>query len=172
MFESDYTLLGKHATYTKHLYDSGVFARYIDVYMNGAILGFLNGRKATLDRGSLDRARIYADAFIKEKHRCDFLFRLLMLLDETTACTIEQRVDRAFRQDAQGDIRKEENLKLFHSYVLGGIEVLYEKLGEHSTTRDDYVNKVYGMVKTFKEEVEGIPYDEKISEEMAGYTAR
>ena len=44
MFENDYALFGKHATYVKFLKDEAkVFNRYIDVYMNGAIMGFCTG---------------------------------------------------------------------------------------------------------------------------------
>ena len=40
MFEGDYTINGKHATYIKYLVnDVKAFDRYIDVYMTGAALG-------------------------------------------------------------------------------------------------------------------------------------
>ncbi|MGB4503816.1 MAG: hypothetical protein WBI44_02840 [Syntrophaceticus sp.] len=167
MFENDYTLYGKHATYVKFLHDEAkVFNRYIDVYMNGAIMGFLYGRKSIRDNTSTDRARIYADAFANEKARCEFIFRLIMLLDETPGYTIEDRINRAFRDDADGsDTEKnEKNMELFHSYVLGGIEVLYEQFTKDCTTRDDYINKIYDVVTSFKEEVEGIPYADRIGE--------
>ncbi len=84
MFENDYTINGKHATYLKYLVnDAKVFSRYIDVYMNSAIFGFLHSRSAEKDNSSQDRARIYADAFATERLNCDFIYRLIMLLDET-----------------------------------------------------------------------------------------
>ncbi|MHB8170946.1 MAG: hypothetical protein ACYDG6_05330 [Thermincolia bacterium] len=172
MFEHDYTLVGKHATYTKFLKDEAdVFDRYIDVYMNGAILGFLFGRKSTRDTGSSDRARVYADAFATERMRCDFIYRLIMLLDETTGYAMEDRVDRAFRDDATGDESEKniKNMELFNSYVLGGIEVLYERFAENCTTKDDYINRIYEVVTNFKDEIEGIPYSEKIKEVIADY---
>ena len=33
MFEGDYTIYGKHATYMKYLKEAKVFNRYIDVYV-------------------------------------------------------------------------------------------------------------------------------------------
>ena len=81
MFENDYTINGKHATYLKFLAakNSGakdadetsptaarIFERYIDVYMNAAIWGLLYERTAPKDSGSDDRARIYADAYATE----------------------------------------------------------------------------------------------------------
>ena len=66
MFEGDYTINGKHATYIKYLVnDVKAFDRYIDVYMTGAALGALNDKRAKQD-GSTDRARIYSDAFNTE----------------------------------------------------------------------------------------------------------
>ena len=52
-----------------------------------------------------------------------------MLLDKTTTLEPTVRVDRAFRYDVQED-KKEEfaaNMDLFHSYVRGGIEEMYEQ---------------------------------------------
>ena len=66
MFESDYTIYGKHATYIKYLVnDAKAFKRYIDVYMAGAALGALYKRQAE-QTDSTDRARIYSDAFNTE----------------------------------------------------------------------------------------------------------
>ena len=81
MFENDYTISGKHATYLKFLAVKNskeddtveganaarLFERYIDVYMNAAVWGLLYSRTAPKDNSSEDRARIYADAFAKER---------------------------------------------------------------------------------------------------------
>lgn len=170
MFENDYTLTGKHATYLKYLVnDAKVFIRYIDVYMNAAVVGFLYGRAKPKDNTSQDRARIYADAFSNEKKQCDFIYRLIMLLDETETLTTTQRLDRAFRNDTQLKTEEEKakhdkNMSLFHSYVFGGIEVLYDQFTSGSTSREDYINKIYDISANFKEEIEGISYEDKLKE--------
>lgn len=172
MFEHDLTINGKHATYIKFLVnEASVFNRYIDVFMNGAILGFLYGRKSVKDNQSTDRARIQADAFATERMRCDFIYRLIMLLDETPGLNIENRVDRAFRDDANNDKGEPHlaNMTLFNSYALGGIEVLFEKLTEDCTTKEDYINKVYEVVTNFKEEIDGVEYNSKIREVLERY---
>lgn len=180
MFEHDYTLVGKHATYTKYLAkekdtkgeqgkqsgsNAGLFDRYIDVYMAGAVFGLLYNRMATRDNTSQDRARVYADAFATCREDCAFLYRLVMLLDESTDISPEERIDRAFRYDA--DPKQAENLDknmdLFHSYVLGGIEVLYEKSTEGCTTQEDYISRMYEMMKSFTEEIDGFPYEERLA---------
>lgn len=172
MFENDLVINGKHATYTKFLVtEEEIFKRYIDVYMNAAIMGFLYGRMSEKDSESNDKARIFADVLAKERNRCDFIYRLIMLLDETTKLTIEERIDRAFRDDAKGDKSDTHiaNMRLFNKYVLGGIEVLYEKFTEDCTTKEDYIDKIYEVTKGFYEETEGVEYSDKIKEAIEGY---
>ncbi|MFQ8837600.1 MAG: hypothetical protein ACLR8L_06910 [Oscillospiraceae bacterium] len=140
MFENDYTINGKHATYLKFLAKkmrSGrskpdnpiaaarLFERYIDVYMNAAVFGLLYNRTAKRDNPSDDRARVYADAFANERENCIFLYRMVMLLDKTHR-TIPRRaqVDRALRYDTCYPRKLKSfasNLELFHDYVRGGI---------------------------------------------------
>ncbi len=174
MFENDYTISGIHATHLKYLVnDAKIFIRYIDVYMNAAIIGFLHGRLEKKDNSSQDRARIYADAFATERLKCDFIYRLIMLLDGNAEFSTQQRLDRAFRDDSQmeSEYTKDvhsQNMELFNSYVLGGIEELYEQFTKGATSRDDYINRIYDITVKFKEEVEGIDYESKLKELVCG----
>lgn len=150
MFERDYELKGKHAAYTKYLRDTAkVFVRFIDVYMIAAIIGFLHGRKAERDMSTNDTAMISASVFIRERDKCEFIYRLIMLMDTTTGLTIEQCVDRAFKDDTNEEAVKQ-NLLLFNAYVLGGIELLYERFSSGCTTNDDYINAAYSYVNDFR----------------------
>lgn len=169
MFENDYTINGKHATYLKDLKDNGVFERYIDVYMVSVVIGFLNGRRSFKDSTSQDRARIYADAFATERLKCVFLFRLIMLLDDSRNLSDMEKIDNSFRFDA-GDNRdiNTKNLDLFNSYSLGGIEILYENLLAGGINKDDYIDKAYEYVNNFEDEIKGISYEEKLLELITG----
>ena len=109
LFEDDLTITGKHATHLKFLVkDAKLFDDYIDVYMNAAVFGYLYSKKDEKDNESSDRARIYADAFSTHRMECVFLYRLITLLDDENITT-EERLDRAFRYDANPD--KEEDGK-------------------------------------------------------------
>ena len=171
MFENDYNIVGKHATYVKYLAseikinNNTLFERYIDVYMNAAIFGLLYNRTAQKD-SSNDRARIYADAFATCRSDCIFLYRLVMLLEKSAEITPDERIDRAFRDDADEKKKDklEANINLFHSYVLGGIEVLYEKYTDGCTTQEDYMERVYTLMSDFREEIQGISYGDKLKE--------
>ncbi len=170
MFENDYTIYGIYATHLKYLVnDAKVFERYIDVYMNAAIIGFLHGRSEKKDNSSQDRARIYADAFATERLNCDFIYRLIMLIDGTTELSTQQRLDRAFRDDSQKDTEhakaaRVQNMDLFNSYIFGGIEELYEQFTNGATSREDYINRIYDITVKFKEEMDGIDYESKLKE--------
>ena len=75
MFERDYMVTGKHATYLKFLAvknsqqedddetesvnSARLFERYIDVYMNAVVWGLLYSRIAERDTTSKSKARIY-----------------------------------------------------------------------------------------------------------------
>lgn len=170
MFENDYNIVGIHATHLKYLVNEAkVFPRYIDVYLLAAIFGFLHGRKEEKDNSSQDRARIYADAFSNERLNCDFVFRLVMLLDGEKDLSSLARIDRAFRDDAMKEsdesiTKKNSNMAIFNSYVLGGIEELFEKLTSTSTSREDYIDSIFDLSTKFKEEMEGINYENKLRE--------
>jgi len=166
MFDRDFELKGKHAQYTKFLVNSAkIFKRYMDVYMVGAIIGFLHGRQEKIDQSIADDARIFAEVFNKERSRLEFFYQLIMLLDESTGLDEQQRIDRAFRVTDAAQEAMQANMELFHSYVFGGIEVLYEKLAEDSTTIDDYINQVYQVVEAFKNDIDG-KHDELIQKEF------
>ena len=151
MFENDVTLTGKHASYLKFLavknsqdnddeetvQSAKLFERYIDVYMNAAVWGLLYSRVAERDNSSKSRARVYAAQFNTERENCMFLYRMVMLLDKTTELSTEERIDRAFRYDSQPEKAEElqKNMELFHSYVRGGIEVMYEQFTDGCLTQ-------------------------------------
>ena len=171
MFDKEYDILGKHALYVRQLAreikinGQSLFERYLDVYLNGAIFGLLYNRTAPRD-ASPEQANIPASAFNTSRNDCIFLYRLVMLLEQSTNATPNERIDRAFRHDAD-DTQKDKlaaNMDLFHSHVLGGIEVLYEKYTDGCTTPEDYMEKIYSMMQGFQEEIQGISYEEKLAQ--------
>lgn len=161
MFENDYTIYGKHASYLKFLAkknsqateDGGfttaaIFKRYIDVYMNAALWGITYNKQAISDRSSDDRAHILASAFATERDNCVFIYRLVMLLDKSVSIDDQERINRAFRYDTDKDKKEafEENMKVFNSYVRGGLELMYEKFTTGCSSRDDYFARAYEVL--------------------------
>ena len=164
LFENDITITGKHATHLKFLVnDAKLYNDYIDVYMNAAVFGYMYSKKDDRDNESTDRARIYADAFSNHRTECVFLFRLITLLDDENITT-EERLDRAFRYDANPE--KEEELQKciekFNAYVRGGIEYMYNLFTTGCTSRDDYIRATFEATRNYKDSIDGVSYEEKI----------
>jgi len=164
IFENDLNITGKHATYLKFLVNEAkLYDDYIDVYMNAAVFGYLYSKKEPKDNDSTDRARIYADAFSNHRPECVFLYRLIMLLDDA-AMTTDERLDRAFRYDANPEKEEElqECMDLFNSYVRGGIEYMYGLFTTGCTSKDDYIRATFEASRNFKDSIDGVSYEEKI----------
>lgn len=172
MFEHDFTLKGKHAKYMKYLSnDAGLYKRYIDVYLNGAVFGLLHDRRADVDNETTDTANILADVFQKERSNCVLLYRLTMLLDKSSDLTTQERIDRAFRDDADdaSPEKLKSNTELFHSYVRGGIEEMFEQFIEGGgTTPDEYLEHAMDVMESFRNELNGTDVDDKLKSLIQG----
>lgn len=185
LFENDYTINGEHATWLKFLAKKNarddnepddpqaakIFERYIDVYMNAAVWGIRYRRRAKI-RPSKDKASIRADAFNRERETCIFLYRLVMLLDDSENLSQTERIDRAFRYDTLPDKADElkKNLELFHDYVRGGIDLMYEQFTGGCHTREDYLEKTFNVMTEFKAELDGIDYSAEIDKLMKQFS--
>ena len=75
------------------------------------------------------------------------MLRTILLLDSEYEPDKEKRIDKAFRK--LGDDPKD--LELFDNYVLGGVEVLHEKLIEGVTDKAEYVNRLYDFIDDFND---------------------
>ena len=158
MFTSDIYIRGKYATYLKYLSQktekndrkekvAGVFERMIDVYMTAAIVGVNYGIRREDENSSSDTVKIFADVVNREQDNLVTIFRIVMLVDNTSGLSPDQKIERAFKNPDTSD-----NLKLFNSYVRGGIEWLYEQFTTGASTRDEYIAKIFEIVDNFKEE--------------------
>ena len=164
MFDKDFQIRGKHASYWKSLSKTPgnaqdvspnfkVFNRYIDVYMLAPIIGLLNNRKGFHDSSddSKDTAGMLAEVLIKNQSKLKYIYRLIILLDDTSDITTDQKINRAFREE-NNEESIAEGMKIFNEYFLGGLEVLNEEFVTSCTTDDDFINRIYSFVEEFKNE--------------------
>ncbi|MGL6294749.1 hypothetical protein [Eubacterium aggregans] len=89
-----------------------------------------------------------------------------MLLDKSIDIPAEERINRAFRYYTQPEKAEEfkQNMNLFNDYARGGIELMYEKFTDGCSTREDYLNKTYEIITTFKQEIEGFSYEKELED--------
>ena len=165
MFDKDMSIHGKYATYWKALSqlpgnanDTSkntfkVFEGYIYVYMVAPIIGLLHGRKGQYDQNdtSKDTAGMMAEIQIKNSLRLKYIYRLVILMDESLGLSPEEKINWAFREDNKEDSVKK-GMELYTAYFFGGLEILYDEFVNNCITDDDYIRKMFDIVSDFKEE--------------------
>lgn len=155
MFDKQYRFTGSHAEKVSALtsiFDettkAKIFERNLDVYINAPLVGFLFKRKDSKNsNGTVADQSIFPEQLINASDKLKYIFRTILILDTEYEPNEEARMDKAFRKFGAN----EADLALFDSYVLGGVNVLYEKLIEEASSPDDYINKMYDFLEEFNE---------------------
>ena len=128
MFDKEYSFKGTHADKVVKLtakFDdkNSIFKRNLDVYMMAPIVGFLYQRKAESNNdGEQITTKIFPEQLISDK-----------------ACR-DYNSDRASKDE-----------KLFESYVLGGVDVLYEKIIGNDSSAEAYMSNLYDFMEDMNE---------------------
>ena len=151
---------GKHATYLRSLAPSRqyleksdqrvtFFRSNIEVVLAAAVIGFVKQRKAPSE-GNKEVApnNIFAQALINHKDELELIYRLIMLLDDNDKLSIDNRLDKAFKYDADPEKNKAGE-DIFWAYVRGGIEYLYENLYEKSDNTQEDIRHILEFVASY-----------------------
>lgn len=154
MFDKQYRFFGSHAEKVNALtaiFDetskSKLFDRNLDVYINAPIVGFLYNKKAEKDtKGDINPQNIFPEQMINASDKLKYNLRLIILLDSENEQDEQKRIERAFRKFGQN-----EDLELFDQYVLGGVDVLYEKLIDGASNPISYVERLYDFLEEFND---------------------
>lgn len=154
MFDKDITIYGRHATRMKTLsatFDedgNAFFARNLDVYLVAPVVGYFYDRKAERDRESSDTASILLSQISREVDNLQFVYRLIMMSDKKNEPNLEERVNKAFRYFGNQEATADE--ELFHKYLLGGIDKIYEQLIEPNKGTQDFLVNLYNFMDDFE----------------------
>ncbi len=161
MFDKIYTFRGRHATFVKDLTGKfgpdekfQIFNRNLDVYLLAPIVGFLYERQADVDtslnsEGKNDDTKIFLEQMLKIKDDAIYNYRLIMLRDTKYENDFEKRIEKAFKNI--GTPEGEKDYEHFNRYILGGVEVLYEKIILSARTSEDYILNIVTFMKEFNE---------------------
>ncbi len=152
MFDREYYFYGKHADMVRKLttnwndkIGASVFERNLDVYEIAPIIGWVYNRKAEVERDEENKTRIFRDKMLDDRPQLLFNYRNLMLLNGEKWDS-EERMDIAFRMDDKDKERKAYD-ELYNSYVLGGVEVLYEKIFDNASKPEEYLMNFYELLE-------------------------
>lgn len=140
-FKKEFEFKGKHARMARELWmkddaEHTYFKRLMDLYMVAAIIGFRIDRKTEEDYSPFETSSIFPEQMLKEKENLDFILQMMIMLNYRGILTDEECVKKAF-QGAQTKEEFEEYKKMFHDYVRGGVEELYEQLVIRKSDTDD-----------------------------------
>ncbi|CAM4158409.1 hypothetical protein [Saccharibacillus endophyticus] len=154
LFQGQYRFLGTHADKAKKLtseFDTNkhkLFSNGYEVFQLAPIVGFLYKRKANQNRDIPGDYSIFDEQMSRYNDIFQFHYHLIILLDEEHEPNFEIRVDKAFK--FYGTDRAAPDEELYEQYLRGGVDVLYEKLIEPSTSADDYTKNLYEFMKDFE----------------------
>lgn len=154
MFDKQYRFFGSHAEKVNALtaiFDeeskAKLFDRNLDVYINAPLVGFLYRRKSVKDStGEVNPQNIFPEQMINSSDKLKYILRLIILLDTEHEPDQDKRMDRAFRHFGQ-----EDDLANFDQYVLGGVDVLYEKLVEGATESSEFIGRLFDFLDEFND---------------------
>lgn len=151
-FKKEFQFYGKHARMAGELwvqndYGHTYFKRLIDLYIIAAVVGFRVDRKAAVDYSPVDSKSVFSEQMLNAKEDLDFIMQMMIMLDNKGVMAAEEAVKKAFR----GASTKEEfdyYQEMFHSYVRGGVEELYERLVVRKAEPEDgfYDNKTANLM--------------------------
>ena len=155
MFDKEYSFKGTHAQKVINLTatfneTTSVFKTNIDVFVIGAIVGYLYQNKAQPNNeknkeGKTVTTKIFVSAFNSHQTDLYFAYRLIMLADKKNEPKFEQRVNKAFKYFYEEG--NEADFELFEQYVLGGVDILYDKLITNAKTQEEFVLKLYEFIE-------------------------
>lgn len=168
MFDREITIRGRYATYMKSLCqlppnasesdkkafnNYKIFDTYISAYMVAPIIGMLNGRKAYASPLDEDKNSVgmLEGVLIKNASKLKYIYRLIVLNDDTENISEQDRINMAFREENNEESVKR-GMELYTAYFLGGLDILYETFVMNCTTDDDYIAKLFDFVSEFKDE--------------------
>ncbi len=171
MFDKDFRITGKHANYWKDLCvlagnvpdrdqhaNFKIFTAYIEAYIVCPIIGYQYNRKGVIDNSVEGNAGMLAEVISKRSKELKYVYQILMLVDEESEPDVDKRVFRAFNFSENTEEEKKaiaENMKIYNSYFLGGLEVLHEQFVDMCIDDDSYLQKMFEFVKNFNDEQDG-----------------
>lgn len=116
------------------------------------------GRKALVDNNaSINPIKINYQQLTSRSSVLDYNKELILLLNKKETIDVNERINKAFRyiydNKEENQHKKEECEKEYLEYILGGVEVLYEKIMENNEPRDidEYLDNIYEFVTEIKD---------------------
>lgn len=149
IFKQLFLIKGRHAEMMRSLKDL-LKCRNIDIFYLSIVLGLEYGRTAKVDDEikkdkPIEPAKIDPEQMIRYDDDIQFFFRMVLLADKSYCPSAQMRMDKAFREDFKTRKQDEEH---FVCVMLGGLEYLYEKIGQIKENLDVF-EAFYELLENF-----------------------
>jgi hypothetical protein len=130
---------------------TGLFNRFIDVYMAAGVIGVLFNKKGE-ETIQENKVTIFAETLMGEAIRIKYLSSLAFLVDNFEKKFNEQELLKLafadwFSSEKDQDITKEKNKYfIFKQYVIGGVDILYDEIIGDSNDPEIYLRNYYHFI--------------------------
>ena len=173
---SEFQFKGKHADYVRKLTSEidtrtkfKIFQYNVDVLVLAPIVGMIYGRSSSIDNdNSINSVKINYQQLTNRSSSINYNKEFILLLNRRENIDINERINRAFRyiydEKEEMKAKKEECEKEYIEYVLGGVEVLFEKIMINNDPKniDDYIDNLFSFVSDIKERMSSIVSDDEL----------
>ncbi|MBQ4531011.1 MAG: hypothetical protein IJA36_10455 [Lachnospiraceae bacterium] len=162
MFDREYAFYGKHAKMIEKLKANlsdeigrGFFETTYDIYQVAPFIGWIYRRRSKIDKTE-ETTKIFQGKMMTEKNDLVFNYRNMMALHFGDRST-EELMNIAFKLDYNDEARKEYD-EIYNSYVLGGLEEMYEQifLKDGASTTDEYIQNLYEFLEELNMRLYGV----------------
>lgn len=155
LFENEIEFQGIYAKHLRMLKEEiGVFDTAREGYLTSVILGCLHKdyQKINKDVAADDvkPLSIFGSDLVLRKSDLRYLYRVIMLWDESGDISVDDYMNRAFRDDSDTNRRDylKKNMAIFNKYAMIGVEYLYDIFYECRNT-DEVCDIVNAKTKNF-----------------------
>lgn len=162
MFDKEYVFYGKHAAMVKKLTSKlsdeigkGFFATNYEVYRVAPMVGWIYKRTAKADKADTN-TKIFPETMLSKQQELIFNYRNLMALIYKDKSK-EAMMEIAFRLDHDDEKRKEYD-EIYDSYVLGGVEEIYERIFEKNDADsiEEYLMNLHEFLQDLNARLYGV----------------
>ena len=166
MLTDNVIFYGETANKIRFLKDeTNLFNRFLDVYIAGGVAGMLFNQTGE-NEVTKNKATIFADQISTESMRIKYFASLAFIIDNddlNEEVLLKKAFSDWFSEDYEEDI-KNNKYKLFKSYAIGGIDILYSEIVGESTDKESYLENFFKFLKKIDDE----KIDDKVDRAILG----
>lgn len=153
LFMEDYLFTGSHEEKARKLTSeidnssaSKIFSSAVELYIAAAVVGSFYKKRSKREKGD-KTLRIMQNQFTNHSQKLKFVYKLVMLNEDDITLESIDKINNAFRYHED-----EKNIKKFEEYMLGGIDILYDKIFiSTNSSYDDFLSSVNDLIAQFKD---------------------